>query len=284
MIVALLMLAALAVQGTDSPKVPYRIEVSFNKTTHILFPADVRYVDLGSTVLVAGKADGAQNVVRIKAAVRSFEGESNFTVITSDGTLYTFTAVYADDPALVTVEIEDWLHKDPFSDFATGQQYVRLNELCGQTPLLVNQTMYTICKLNRSLIKTIGSRRYGMQLLLKGIYIEGDLLYFHTELRNLSRIPFDVDRVRFRIADRRVARRTAVQETAIEPVRVFSQAVSVAPGERLANVYVFGKFTIPDDKVLIMDVFEKNGGRHQSFQVGHADLTDARGVGALKIE
>ena len=38
-----------------------------------------------------------------------------------------------------------------------------------------------------------------------------------------------------------------------------------------------------NDKVLIMDVFERNGGRHQSFMVGNTDLVDARTVTELKV-
>ena len=61
---------------------PYKIEVTFGKTVHILFPTEVRYVDLGSNNIIAGKADGVENVVRVKAAVKEFPGETNFSVIT----------------------------------------------------------------------------------------------------------------------------------------------------------------------------------------------------------
>ena len=61
---------------------PYGIEVSFSKTTHIIFPSAIRYIDLGSSDIIAGKADGALNVLRIKAAVQGFERETNFSVIT----------------------------------------------------------------------------------------------------------------------------------------------------------------------------------------------------------
>ena len=71
---------------------PYRIGVPFSKTVHILFPSEVRYVDLGSTDIIAGKADGVENVVRVKAAVRDFPGETNFSVITGDGSFYSFSA------------------------------------------------------------------------------------------------------------------------------------------------------------------------------------------------
>ena len=39
---------------------PHGLEVTYDKTVHILFPAAVRYVDLGSPNLIAGKADGAE--------------------------------------------------------------------------------------------------------------------------------------------------------------------------------------------------------------------------------
>ena len=56
---------------------PHLIEVTFSKTVHILFPSEVKYVDLGSYDIIADKATGAENVVRIKSAVKGFEGETN---------------------------------------------------------------------------------------------------------------------------------------------------------------------------------------------------------------
>ena len=56
------------------------------------FPSEVRYVDLGSPDLIAGKADGAENVIRVKATVRNFPNETNMSVITEDGSFYTFSA------------------------------------------------------------------------------------------------------------------------------------------------------------------------------------------------
>lgn len=53
---------------------PYRIGVPFSKTVHVLFPAEVRYVDLGSTDIIAGKADGVENVVARKGGRPGFPG------------------------------------------------------------------------------------------------------------------------------------------------------------------------------------------------------------------
>ena len=71
---------------------PYGMEVTYDKTVHVIFPSAVRYVDLGSPNLIAGKADGAENVIRVKATVKNFRTETNFSVITESGSFYTFSA------------------------------------------------------------------------------------------------------------------------------------------------------------------------------------------------
>lgn len=71
---------------------PYALEVTFNKTVHLIFPAAIKYVDLGSADIIAGKVDGSENVLRVKAALRDFSRETNLAVITDDGSYYTFSA------------------------------------------------------------------------------------------------------------------------------------------------------------------------------------------------
>lgn len=78
--------------GFDRMIPPHALEVCYNKTTHIIFPAEITYVDLGNENLVAGLADGAKNVLRVKSAFKSFKQETNLSVITDDGSYYTFSA------------------------------------------------------------------------------------------------------------------------------------------------------------------------------------------------
>ena len=291
-VVALTVLFFVGVQAQDTVRTfsqrqvvePYRVEVAFNKTLHILFPSEVVYVDLGSLDLIADKADGAQNVVRIKAAKQDFTEETNFSVITADGCFYSFTAVYSENPSQLNIEMEDWLHKDPYSDFANRQMYIRLDELSGETPLTVNRIMYTILRRNVRDIKSVGSKRFGIEVLLRGVYVHGDLFYLHVSMRNRSKVAFDIDYIRFKICDKKTARRTAVQETFVNPVRVFDEIMRVDAEAMIRNVFVFRKFTIPDDKVLVMEVYERNGGRHQRFEIENSRLVGAREMDELKIE
>ena len=47
---------------------PYALEVTFSKTVHVIFPSAIRYVDLGSSDLLAAKADGTERCVGRGAA------------------------------------------------------------------------------------------------------------------------------------------------------------------------------------------------------------------------
>ena len=89
---------------------PHALEVCHNKTTHIIFPAEIVYCDLGNENLVAGIADGAKNVLRVKSAFKSFKQETNLSVITDDGSYYVFNVKFAKEPLLLSIEMTDFLH------------------------------------------------------------------------------------------------------------------------------------------------------------------------------
>jgi hypothetical protein len=65
----------------------------------------------------------------------------------------------------------------------------------------------------------------------------------------------------------------AIQETVIEPVRTYNYHTSITGRKAESAVFAFEKFTIPDKKQLVVELFEKNGGRHQRFVVKNGDIT-----------
>lgn len=263
---------------------PHGLEVTYGKTVHILFPAEVRYVDLGSPNLIAGKADGAENVIRVKSTVKGFQGETNMSVITEDGCFYTFNVRYADEPLLLNVEMTDIIHDGESANRPNNAQEVYLNELGSESPMLVRLIMKSIYRQDRRTVKHIGCKRFGVQYLLKGIYTHGGLIYFHTEIRNQSHIPFDVDYITWKIVDKKVAKRTAVQEQVVLPLRAQNYVTCVPGGKSERTVFVLSKFTIPDGKQLVVELCEKNGGRHQSFTIENEDLVRAREISELEVK
>ena len=263
---------------------PYGLEVTFDKTVHIIFPAAIRYIDLGSTNIIAGKADGAENVIRVKAAVRNFKTETNFSVITEEGSFYTFNVKYANEPLLMSVEMKDFIHDGDTVSHPNNALEVYLKELGNESPMMVHLIMKSIYKNDRREINQIGSMSFGIQYLLKGIYTHDGLLYFYTQINNSSNVPFDLDFITFKIVDKKVMKRTAIQETVIYPIRAFNYVTRVGGKSSERTVFAMDKFTIPDDKEFVVELNEKNGGRHQRFLVESSDIVRANVVNELKIK
>ena len=263
---------------------PYGLEVTYDKTTHIIFPSAVRYVDLGSPNLVAGKADGAENVIRVKAVVRNFRDETNMSVITESGSFYTFNVKYADEPLLLNIEMKDFIHDGSKVNRPNNALDIYLKELGSESPKLVQLINKSIHKENKRHVKHIGSKAFGIQYLLRGIYTHNGLLYFHTQVRNQSNVPFEVDFVTFKIVDKKVMKRTAIQEQIVFPLRAHNYATVVAGNKDERTMFTFDKFTIPADKVLVVELNEKSGGRHQSFTVESEDIVRAKVINELKVK
>ncbi|RHO65602.1 conjugative transposon protein TraN [Parabacteroides sp. AF48-14] len=263
---------------------PYALEVTFNKTVHLIFPSAIRYVDLGSADLLAAKADGTENVLRVKAALRDFSRESNLSVITEDGAYYTFNVKYADEPVKLSIEMTDFLHDGEAVNRPNNALAIYMRELGQESPLLVKLIMQSIYRNNDREIKHIGSKRFGIQHTLKGIYTHNGLLYFHLQLKNSSNVPFNVDYITFKIVDRKIAKRTAIQEQVIWPLRAYNNLTVIGGRCTGRTVFALEKFTIPDDKMLVVELNEQNGGRHQRFEVDNADLVRAKVIDELKVK
>ena len=209
-------------------------------------------MDLGSPNLIAGKADGAENVIRVKATVKNFREETNMSVITENGAFYTFNVKYADEPLLLNVEMTDFIHDGASVNRPNNALEVYLKELGSESPMLVRLIMKSIHKENRRTVKHIGSKAFGIQYLLRGLYSHNGLLYFHTELRNKSNVPFDIDFITFKIVDKKVAKQIAMQEQVLLPLRAYNYVTCVAGQKSGRTVFTLQKFTIPDDKHLIV--------------------------------
>ena len=263
---------------------PFGVQVTFAKTVHIIFPAAVRYVDLGSNHIIAGKADGAENVIRVKATTEGFPGETNFSVICEDGSFYSFNAKYSREPEMLNIEMKDFLENEDCTDFSHTRMNIYFRELGNESPLLVKLIMQSIYKNNDRKIRHLGSKRFDIQFVVKGIYTYNGILYVHTQTKNSSNVPFDTDFIKFKIIDKKVAKRTAIQETVLDAVRSYNEVVEIGGKSTVRTVYALPKFTIPDDKILLVELYEKNGGRHQTIRVENEDIVNAEVINELKIK
>ena len=262
---------------------PYGLEVTFEKTVHLIFPAPVRYVDLGSQNIIAGKAEDAENVLRVKAAVKDFETETNMSVICEDGSFYAFNVKYADEPEKLSIEMKDFLSPTD-GRLPSNRSDIYFKELGNESPILVKLMMQTIYQNDRGCIKHIGAQQFGMKFLLRGLYAHNGLLYFHTRMENGTNMPYSVDFITFKVVDKKMAKRTAIQEQVLQPLRAYHQVMQVKGQSHEHSVFVLEQFALSEEKQLEVTIYERNGGRTLAFYVGQEDLQLAKKIDNLKLK
>ena len=264
----ILLFSAIALHAQNSIE-SYSIQVSFDKTVHIIFPSAIKYVDLGSGDIIAAKAPGAENVLRVKAAVEHFTDSTNISVICDDGTFYSFYVSYSDKLENLTIPILDEIYASQNGDVSIRQ---------------VEAIMQAIYKENRNNIKYLGCKLFSIQTLVKSIYVHEGLFLIHVLIKNSSNIPFDIDFVRFKITDKKLMKRTAMQEIYLEPLASYSEVKRVLAHSSVRVVYVFSKFTMANEKQFTIELYEKDGARNQVIRIENQDFENAKTIEKLKLK
>ena len=241
----------------------HHIEVSYNKTTSVVFPFAITSVDRGSRDILAQKANGVENVLQLKAGLKEFP-ETNLTVITADGKLHHFTVNYAEETDKQTVTIVDTREVREaqlmLARNAVNARHVK--QLCDQV-------------ISEPAAKVKRDKEYGMVLTLGSIHVSGDFLLYRIQIRNKSAIEYDVKSLKFYIRDKKKMKRTSCQEIEAVPVFVANEKQKVGGYGSTDMVFVLRKFTIPDGKALHIELFEQNGGRNLTLKLSNSDILKA---------
>jgi conjugative transposon TraN protein len=284
-------LASTAAQATEAaPKMlaysdankmaSYPLFVSDQKTSHLVFPFPVTYVDLGSSGIIAAKATGAENIVRVKAARVQFS-ETNMTVLTSDGKLYSFVVNYARDPKVLSLDLADrgGRAERPAASSSADRGTERS---AGTTAILSNSpiTQGNLEEYAQQALAKKGSvaNESANQLTVKAgqVGYRQETLFFPLHITNKSTVTYDIDFIKFYIQDKQVAKRTAEQAIELQPIYIYN-----APNKKIEShstvdqVFIFKKFTIPDKKQLVVEIYEKGGGRNIKLKLSNSQVLSA---------
>jgi len=263
----------------DEAKVEsYRIEVTYQKTTHLLFPSLIRYVDLGSDFLIAGKAEDIGNVLRLKSSVRDFEEETNFSVITEDGKFYSFEVVYNSHPNTLSYDLLNLQRMKEKENFTE----VFFEDLGSGT--VVQRFLENLYHYPKRIFKHISTKSYGIQFSLRSLYVDEGKIYFVIEIKNSSPMDYEIDFIQFKVADKRNLKRTIVQDKLLKPIRAYPQIDNVSHQSENRMIFLLDQVSLLDGKVLRIEMFEKNGNRHQKLQIENDDLIQARILKDLHIQ
>ena len=113
-------------------------------------------------------------------------------------------------------------------------------------------------------------------LTLHSLHVKENIFYLPVDITNSSNINYDIDFIRLYIRDRKIVKRTSYQEQEIQPLYVYNTAQQTINGKSaIQKVFVLEKFTIPDDKVLVIEMFEKKGGRQMFCKIKSKYINNA---------
>jgi conjugative transposon TraN protein len=237
------------------------VPLSTAKTTSLIFPCAVRYVDIGTKEILVQKVEAAQNLLLVKAAIPGFK-TTNLTVVTADGELYAIDVLFEDSLGASV----HYIPAGP-SRLSFPGELMNLRELQQYANGIAD---------NPKQIRGVKTRKWDMRLSINGIYVKDEVLFFHCQLENFSPIDYGIDFIRFYLKDRKRGKRTAVQEIELLPVYKTGDLNSVKANNRNAFVFALEKFTIPDAKNFIVQVGERNGGRQLKIQVTNRKMLRAK--------
>ena len=271
-VLLIMLLLCFRVNAQSSERLPETVvipssvlQISNQKTTHLIFPFSILSVDRGSTDVLVQKAEAVDNVLQVKAAKEHF-CPTNLTVITGDGKLYSFILNYSIDPWPLTLRLMK-------QSLDIGMRDLSLVTLAGpgNNEAAVQSTSAAVAAFSRT-IWGVGNRKLGMGIKLIGLYSRENLLYAQLMITNHSHISYDVDQFRFYIKDKQQGRRTASQETEQIPLYIYGNPTVVKADTSQRIVVVLSKFTIPDKKLFIIELTEKNGGRNLRLKIHNRRL------------
>lgn len=251
---------------------PYKLDVTFNKTTNLVFPSSIASVDRGSQDIIVEKAVGVENILRVKADVKTFE-ETNLSVITNDGKLYSFLVNYSNNPLYLNVNIAG---VNPPNNPAP------MLRADGIIPIaMTEQNLRTYCdsaisqEVNIHGLKDKASR---MSLVLTGFYVKENVMFCRLRIENDSQIDFDIEQLRLYVRDKKQSKRTATQENEILPLYILGDTSGVKGTTKDTLVIAVPKFTIPDGKYMAIELMERNGGRQLALRVKNRHVVKAKAL------
>lgn len=244
------------------------LAIAYSKTTNIVFPNSILSVDRGSSDVLVQKAKGVENILQLKAAQHNFT-ETNLTVVTADGQLYSFVLNYNEQKPLLNLVVGK---KTSMWDYLGSTEIENEAEL---------KSYAEVAFYEKKKLSNVKDNKYDINLQLNGLFIYEKVMYYRIKIANNSNVSYDISQLRFFIRDQKKAKRTASQEIEINPLYIYNNTELIEGKSEVCLVFALPKFTIPDKKYLVIQLMEDQGGRHLELQVKNKKLMQLAVLPAL---
>ena len=241
------------------------LQLSDKKSVHVVCPDKVLYVSCGDDSQIHAEILlELSNIVRVKA-LHPFEGQTSLTVVCA-GRIYSVAAQFGNCDVL-TYQLESLPSEKAFPFSGKLMPDESLKGISDQ--VLSRKGYHTV---HRS------TRKNGILMEVNDICIKGDALFLVIQVTNCTNMAFDAEAFNFWIADSRQQKATNVQEYQLTPDYTRFDLKRVPAQESASEVFVIEKLTIPDKRVLRIEMIEKstgNTGRKLTLELKNRDLHKA---------
>lgn len=255
-------MTASAQRTTDEMQL---LTVNENVTTVITASEPVRFVDISTDKVVGDQP--INNTIRLKPK----EGmETN-----KDGDIL----------AVITIVTERYrsqyaLIYTSHLDEAVTDKAIALDERIPYNNPAVSMSTADMVKYAREIwtsparYRNVSTRMHRMTMRLNNIYSVGEYFFLDFSVDNRTNIKFDIDQLRVKLQDKKTSKATTVQTIELTPELVLDPVKSFRYGYR--NVIVIKKMTFPNDKILTIELSEKQiSGRTIFLSVEYEDVLNA---------
>ena len=249
-----------------------QLTVNEQVTTVITASEPIRFVDI-STDKVAGDQP-IDNIIRLKPKEAGHEDGEVLAIVTL------VTERYRTQYALVyTTRMKE----------AVTDKEILLQERDAYNNPAVSMSAAEMTRFARRIwnspakIRNVATKVHRMVMRLNNIYSVGDYFFIDFSIENKTNIRFDIDEIRVKLADKKLAKATNAQIIELTPALVLEQGKAFKHGYR--NVIVVKKMTFPNDKLLTIEMTEKQiSGRNISLNIDYEDVLAADSFSVTLLE
>ena len=259
------LLAAVPVMAQKTMDDMQYITVNENVTTVITASEPVRFVDISTDKVVGDQP--INNTIRLKPK----EGME----------------VHHDGDVLAVVTIVTERYRSQYAliytsrmDEAVTDKSIALDERTAYNNPAVSMSTEEMTRYARQIwasparFRNVATKRHRMTMRLNNIYSIGEYFFIDFSVDNRTNIRFDIDQLRVKLNDKKTSKATTVQTIELTPQLVLDPTQSFRYGYR--NVIVLKKMTFPNDKILTIELSEKQiSGRTISLSVEYEDVLSA---------
>ena len=193
--------------------------------------------------------------------------ESNLLVINRNGAIFSYIVRYKEQLSKLNYFIT--------TSSSIGNEKPSSNlPIIGKEVNSVSKSDYYLRACNylvqrKQSFKNLQKRNEGIELSIKNIVFDKEELYFVLQIKNTSTLDYDLNFLEISIQTKQKGKKKSLQRIYQKPLFVYNRPTKIAENETVRMVYVLPKFSLSNDRRVVIELKENNGERNLELKASH---------------